>query len=251
MATWKDVGRELDEWLRLDRAATLWWRDDDAVEATPALERLLSASVNHHIPIAIAVVPQGMTADLCRQLERISGCAVLQHGYSHTNHAPVGEKKAELGAHRMPEVVLAELVDGMTRMQAETQVFPALVPPWNRIDPRLLAGLPAIGFAGFSTYGPRPACRTAEGLVQVNTHVDPVAWHDGRSFIGEEGVLDQLVGHLRARREGRVDADEPTGYLTHHLVCDEPGWDFLETLFETTRNHKAAKWLTAEETFQQ
>ena len=251
MATWNDLDRELDAWLNRGRIATLWWRDDDATEVTPALERLLSAGVNHHIPVAIAVVPQGMTVDLCRQLERVPGCAVLQHGYSHANHAPTGEKKAELGAHRPPAEALAELAEGMTRMRAETRLFPALVPPWNRIDSRLLAGLPSIGFAGLSTFGPRPARRTAEGLVRANTHVDPVAWHDGRGFLGEEAVLDQLVGHLRDRREGRVDADEPTGFLTHHLVCDEPGWKFLDALFDATGNHKAVKWLTAEEAFGQ
>jgi hypothetical protein len=29
---------ELEHWSRAGRDATLWWRDDDAVTATPALE---------------------------------------------------------------------------------------------------------------------------------------------------------------------------------------------------------------------
>ena len=164
---------------------------------------------------------------------------------------PMAEKKAEFGAHREPDAMLGELAAGMKHMQAEVRVFPALVPPWNRVDPRLFPGLTAIGFKGVSTYGPREASEVAPGLRQVNTHVDPVAWHRGRNFVGEENVLDQLLGHLTARRENRVDSNEPTGVLTHHLVCDDPGWEFLDTLFAKTRNHKAAKWLTAEETFQQ
>ena len=36
-----------------------------------------------------------------------------------------------------------------------------LVPPWNRIDEALLPRLPAVGFSGLSTYGPRPGSEAA------------------------------------------------------------------------------------------
>ena len=41
MGEWSDLEAELEAWRCRGRRATFWWRDDDAVEATPALERLL------------------------------------------------------------------------------------------------------------------------------------------------------------------------------------------------------------------
>ena len=44
MATWDDLAEELDSWHGSGRCAAFWWRDDDAVRVTPALERLLALS---------------------------------------------------------------------------------------------------------------------------------------------------------------------------------------------------------------
>jgi hypothetical protein len=48
---------ELDLWSAAERPATLWWRDDDAAEVTPALERLLALADATGVPLALAVVP--------------------------------------------------------------------------------------------------------------------------------------------------------------------------------------------------
>ena len=40
-----------------------------------------------------------------------------------------------------------------------------------------------------------------------------------------------------------MDADEPTGLLTHHLDMDEASWAFVEELIGRTRDHSAASWL--------
>ena len=42
MTGWADLDAELDRWKAAGRAATLWWRDDDATRPTPALDRLLA-----------------------------------------------------------------------------------------------------------------------------------------------------------------------------------------------------------------
>ena len=104
---------------------------------------------------------------------------------------------------------------------------PLLVPPWNRIDPRVIARLPAAGYVALSTFGPRPAPWAAPGVVQCNTHVDLIAWRQDRAFIGADRAIERTVAHLRARREGHVDSVEPTGILTHHLDFDDAAWAFL------------------------
>lgn len=249
MTTWDDLDGELDVWQRIGRTISLWWRDDDAVEPTPALDRLLALAGNYHIPVGLAVIPARAKKSLPGYLEDHPYCSVLQHGYDHANHAPEGEKKAEYGTHRDRKKMLAELRKGRDRMKDFPRSLPVLVPPWNRIDGDLLANLGEAGFGAVSTFGPRAAARPAPNLRQVNTHCDPVAWHTDRKFMGESAALDQIIAHLSARRLGRADPFEPTGILTHHLAMDEAGWTFLETLFERSLANKAVKWLIIEEAF--
>ena len=39
--SWARLDAELDAWRRSGRQPSLWWRDDDVSEPTPALARLL------------------------------------------------------------------------------------------------------------------------------------------------------------------------------------------------------------------
>ncbi len=256
MTTWRDLEAELDAWALAGREATFWWRDDDAVEPTAALERLLALSGDSGVPLAVAVVP-GRSADaLARRLAAAAGIAtVLQHGYAHCNHAPADEKKAELGSHRPATAVCEELARGAALMAAlfESGALPILVPPWNRIALELLPMLPDLGFTGLSTYGPRPTAAPVAGLVQANTHVDIMRWDAPRGFLGEAEALGLLCGHLRARRDaaghGGVDTEEPTGLLTHHLAHDGAAWAFLARLMPLLGRYGAARALTAAEAF--
>jgi hypothetical protein len=251
LATWQTLDRELNNWHQSGRTAALWWRDDDAVDSTPQLDRLLELSNRHHIPVVVAAIPAGATDGLRRVLSNEKLCAVIQHGFRHDNHAPPGEKKSEFGPHRNRSDMIGELSQGNRQMKGFGNFWPALAAPWNRFDQSLCPHLAEAGIRALSTFGPRKAAEPASGLRQVNTHVDPVAWHKGRCFAGTEAVLDQLVGHLSARRQGEADGDEPTGLLTHHLVCDEAGWDFLDTLFGHVNGHPGAAWLGAEEALRQ
>jgi hypothetical protein len=246
---WDGLERELHAWGKDGRTATLWWRDDDATDVTKELERLLGVSTDLQIPISIAVIPRRATDSLADRLNGEPGVGVLQHGFDHENHAPPGEKKAEFGAHRPHEPMLAELDRGRQALTRFAKGPGVLSPPWNRIDPALLPRLAEFGFAGVSTFGPRPAAKPCPGLSQVNTHVDPVDWRGDRGFLGTRTVLARMVDHLAARRRGDVDAGEPTGLLTHHWIHDNDTWRFLEGLFERTRRHAAARWLPASEVF--
>jgi hypothetical protein len=106
----------------------------------------------------------------------------------------------------------------------------------------LVPALPAAGLHGLSCFGPRSVATPCAGLVQVNTHVDLIAWKRGRAFIGVDSAIERLVAHLSARRIGSVDAVEATGVLTHHLTFDPAAWDFVDALCARTRGHAGATW---------
>ena len=255
--TWRILSEELDAWAAAGRAATLWWRDDDAVEPSADLERLLGLAAARDVPIALAAIPARASEALARGIETAGArVTLLQHGYAHRNHAPAAEKKAELGAHRPENKVLEELARGQARM---TALFgsgqfglgwaPVLVPPWNRIAEGLVPEVGRLGFRGLSTYGARAAAEPVPGLVQINSHVDIMRWDAPRGFLGAAEALDLLAGHLRARRLGQADAAEPSGLLSHHGAHDEACWAFLDELLGRLAEHPAARFVAAEEAF--
>ena len=250
--TWRTLTEELDAWAAAGRTATLWWRDDDAVEPSAAFERLLALAAAQDVPIALAVIPLRASQALARGVETADArAALLQHGYAHRNHAPARQKKIELGAQRPTAVVLEELARGAARMTAlfGSNWAPILVPPWNRIAAGLLPEIGDLGFRGVSTYGARAAAEPVPGLVQINTHVDIMRWSDPRGFLGTAEALELLVDHLRARRRGEADANEPTGLLSHHPAHDEACWAFLERLLDRLARHPAARFVAANEAF--
>jgi hypothetical protein len=236
VTAWRAFEAELAAWGEEGRVATLWWRDDDAVAATPALDRLLA--VTAEIPLMLAAIPKPLEASLA---SRLAGTAafVVQHGFAHLNHRPPGQKACEIGLDRPKEVVEAELRAGQAILRDAfgARFRPWLVPPWNRIDPDLAARLPDLGYAGLSTFEPR------RDPFRVNAHVDPIAWKAGRRFIGVEKTLNRLTEHLAARRAGFVDREEPTGFLTHHLVHDAELWEFLGDLAAAAARCPSARWV--------
>jgi len=245
-----DLARELDSWAEAGRVAQFWWRDDDAIEPSPALSRLLDLSDSHEIEVAIAVVPASASTRLPDVIGPRRFAAVLQHGYAHRNHAPPGKPAVECGGERPVDVVIDELGEGRRRL-AELfgdRAEPILAAPWNGIENPVLARLGDAGFRGASAYGPRRAMRGGGGLVVANAHVDPINWRE-RRFAGEDKALSGILGELRTRREGATDADEPVGLLTHHLDHDAGLWKFLDGFFRATTHHVAARWIDVSEAF--
>jgi hypothetical protein len=116
------------------------------------------------------------------------------------------------------------------------------VPPWNRIAAGVVAGLPAAGFCGLSTFRPRRSAEAVPGLLQVNCHADPILWRDGRRFAGAAAILEALRAHLEARRRAEADPAEPTGLLTHHQAMLEPCWAFVKELLARLSSHPAARF---------
>lgn len=248
---WRTLDDALDRAADAGRALRLWWRDDDAVAATPALERLLALARRTGIPVALAAVPARAEPSLRARLAGEPLAQVLVHGLTHANHAPAGEKKAEFGPHR-PAGSLAEDAARALR-EAELRLGPALlpvfVPPWNRVAPDLVALLPRLGYRGLSTFKDRRAAAPAAGLVEANTHVDPIDWHGSGSLRDPAAIAADLARAVLARIEGRADPDEPVGILTHHLVHDAAVWHFCESLAGRLAERQGIRYLFAAEVF--
>jgi hypothetical protein len=246
---WADLAAEIGRWRDAGRVVEFWWRDDDATQATSALERLLRLAAQFEVPPALAVIPARAEPALFTLLPL--DAEVLQHGSDHANRARPGEKKTEYPVHEPMDAALARLVDGRLRLSelAGGRLLGVLAPPWNRISTVLLPRLASCGFEGLSRYGARGNAQAADGVAEINTHVDIIDWKGSRAFVGTEQALSQATRHLAARRQGSADAEEPTGWLTHHACHDEQAWAFLAELFDRLRSEPAVRWKSARELF--
>ncbi|MXQ12860.1 glycosyltransferase [Microvirga makkahensis] len=229
---WSPLDRALDR--AGDRGGTVrfWWRDDDAVADTPQLDRLMALSRSARASVALAVIPRSLKPSLGERLRRDDAAFALVHGWSHANHAPAGEKKAEFGPHRSVDAMAAEAERALhvARDQFGHKLLPVFVPPWNRISPDLAQHLPRAGFTGLSAFNDRKEARSAEGLLQVNTHIDPIDWHGTRSLDDPKRIVARLAAAIDRRVIGEADREEPIGLLTHHLIHDDVIWTFCEKL---------------------
>jgi peptidoglycan/xylan/chitin deacetylase (PgdA/CDA1 family) len=241
MTGWRDLESALDASARDGHAPSLWLRDDDATDATPALDRYLALLAAHRVPAVLAVIPAGATAALARRLANAPRVSVAQHGYAHANHAPKGGKKAELGAGRPLRLTLDELARGRTRLAAlfGDRALPLLVPPWNRIAPEVARAVIAEGLArAVSTFGGGLA---RSGLATVDTDVDIIDWRGGRCGRPHDVLAGEVAAAVAASRlSGR-----PVGVLTHHLDHDAAADAFLARLFQTQAGR--TRWLDGRE----
>jgi hypothetical protein len=226
------ITESLDRIMDQGRSLELWWRDDDAVAHTPALDRLLALANGTGMPLAIATIPARLEPSLVQCLAREENVAVLVHGFAHRNYASPDAKKAEFGPHR-PLAAMADQAAQALRLLRERvgpRALDVFVPPWNRIAPDLATALPRLGFHGLSTFGPRPT-EAPDGLAIVNTHLDPVDWRGSGGLVAAEAF-----GQMWRRAPL---GDEPIGLLTHHLVADSAVWRFTEALLDFLAMHPA------------
>jgi len=243
--TWDALTAELDRWAEAGGLIDLWWRDDDAVAATPALDRLLAIRQQAAVPLALAVIPARAEQGLADCLSGQPDIAALQHGYAHENHAGVTGKKSEFTAGRPLALRRTDLEVGRDRLQAlfGARLLPVLVPPWNRAADDLLPILPDLGFAAISGFKPYADRQAAPGLIRLNTQVDPIDWHGGNPAAGAARALEAACTMLRGMRLGELPL-QPVGLLTHHLRHDQTAWDFTAAFLAATR-HPAARWIDA------
>lgn len=233
---WAPLRNGLKQFRRSGLALPLWWRDDDAISATPALDRLTALSEDLQVPVHIAVIPDRADHSLVRHVTDCKTLVPLVHGWRHVNHAPPEQKRAEFNTLRADGQ--SEIQQALTRMKAlfADRLLPIFVPPWNRINAEHTRSLADAGYRGLSTFAPRAARCAARRLVQINTHIDPIDWRGTRDLKDPQMIITGILNTLQARENGDADAQEPIGYLTHHLVHTAPLWDFSRDLLSELRD---------------
>ncbi|MDG1168814.1 MAG: polysaccharide deacetylase family protein [Sulfitobacter sp.] len=245
MATWAELDTELALWQAQGEQPSFWWRDDDTEAPTQALARLIELSAKYDAPLHLAVIPADIHRDLADMLRAAPHVWCLQHGFAHKNNEPKGERASEVGKSRDLDLQQADLAEGWKRMQhAELpNLLPVMVPPWSRIGAQVVPHLPRWGYAALSVFDRRAQAEDAAGLLHFNAHVEPLRWRPDARFAGVEKTLEQCVTHLRERRTGVADRDEPTGLLTHHLQTPQQVWEFCDELAARLSHGDQARWV--------
>jgi len=231
--------RELRQWSRAGQRLAFWWRDDDAREPGPALDRLLRLAARYEAPLTLAVIPDGDRSDLAARLTHERLASVIQHGVDHCNISPAGAPYAEFAAGCETATMTERLVAARSRLLALPRFLPVFAPPWNVVHPDLTPALRTGGFAALSAFGENTA--RAAGLGRIDVHLDLLRWNGGPRFRGETAFLARAARLARDRRRaGRWD--QPIGLLTHHLDHDEAAWGFLDAFLALTARSEAVQW---------
>ena len=234
MSDWTPLEEELERWADAGEIPAFWLRDDDAIEPTEALEKLLAVTRAFAVPLALAVIPALAKPVLAERLATETAVSVLQHGFAHANHAVVGAKKSEFADDRPIAAMTEELVQARAVISRlfGARALSVFAPPWNRIGAKATQALLDAGITGLSRFKPRQSAEAAPGVVEVNTHVDLIDWRAGRVGKTLGVVTAEIAAHLAAKRTGAADRNEPTGLLAHHLVTDSQGWAAMEAILE-------------------
>lgn len=222
-------------------AVPFWWRDDDAVAPTRALDQLKALSQRVGIPVHLAIIPAHMDQTLPSALDPDQQIPVV-HGWAHTDHSEGRTKKNEFLTPRPDALDETQRALSLMRARFGDDLRLMFVPPWNRIAPSVSDGLAQQGYTALSTFGPRDTASAAPGLEIVNTHVDPIWWKGTRDLADPDQLIARAAAHLIARTNGDEDADEPFGLLTHHLVHTDAIWAFTEGFLNEMQNGGATPW---------
>lgn len=219
------LGSELRLWARAGRTPVLWWRDDDARGPTGALEQLLNLSRRHQAPLTLAAIAGPHLPLLVRRIERVAGVEIAVHGFQHLNRQPEGRGFGEIVETDEIEWVRSQLRTTVMAFH-RAGVTPSLfVPPWNNLQPQLMAALPDSPLRAVSGFDQTTSI--AGGVARLDAHLDVLRWKDGARFRGQWKFLIRMRRLLQQRRLAG-QWDEPIGLLTHHLDHDHATWLFLE-----------------------
>ena len=243
--TLDEAMQRLDDCIEISSTPVrIWIRDDDAGGMTSPLASLLNICRKAQVPVALAVIPAKLEPSLAVELRPYPFVTVMQHGFSHTSNAMPGRKKIELGGMLTADKVIGLLADGRSVLEHRMpdRLVPVLVPPWNRIDDDVIPQLTELGFCGLSTFADDQRGKPF-GLVHINTHVDPIAWRDDRSFDTPAALIVKLTEAIRTA------AGAPIGMLTHHLDMGEAAFETLTMVVGALRRHTKVEWLHPAEMF--
>jgi hypothetical protein len=231
------LAHELRAWRSAGRAAQLWWRDDDARQGTPALDRLLALSDRHGAPLALAAIPGPGVREIARAVFGRPQVVVIQHGVDHVNRRDgslAGEFPCAAGAAE----ITARLNEAWATFEDAPCTRKVFAPPWNHVHRDLEFALGIAGYAAWSAWG---EIAPAQSPRRIDAHLDLLRWRGGARFRGRALFASALRDALACRRRlGRWNA--PIGLLTHHLDHDEPAWAYLDELLSWSRDEPALSW---------
>lgn len=229
----------MTDWTAFDAAleqyeGAFWWRDDDAIAETDALHDLMALADSVDAPLTLAVIPAHLEESLPKAIAG-RNVTVAVHGWSHTNHAPQGEKKAEFRAHRPTEVLLDEAARGKQKLDHAfgNQSLPLFIPPWNRMSETL--ALSEVEFRAISVFGQRNIVMEGE-LIRFDSHIDPIDWRGTRSAVDLQIIINELTVLMSSK--------SPIGIMTHHLVHDPAIWELM-TILVSHLKQAGATWVSA------
>ena len=234
---WTPLREEFAKWRRKDLVLPVWWRDDDAVDSSDQLDRLIDLSREVEVPVHLAIIPRDAKPALEECIRDEDHIIPIVHGWAHRNQAAPGEDRSEFSINRSLANNKEEAQEALRKLKLflPGRVLPVFVPPWNHIDRELHGMLAELGYQVLSTCDPRTAEVNEAGMKQINTHLDPIAWRDNEHLHPEEYLMAKLINNLKRRRQGKDDNSEPFGLLTHHRAMKHEVWEFTRQFWQEMR----------------
>lgn len=225
---WSPIRKELKRWNEQGLTLPIWWRDDDATESSGPLDQLIKLSEASNVPVHLAVIPRNATKDLAAIVTQTDALIPVVHGWAHKNHQPKGERRCEFGDARPVASRKEEAAEGLRRLRIlmGDQVAAMFAPPWNHLPKDFAPELADLGYRVLSQANPRRVKEKAPGLLQINTHIDPLYWRPANHLSDPALLIDKMTNQLKQRRRGDADQSEPYGLLTHHLAHTPDVWEF-------------------------
>jgi hypothetical protein len=237
MANWLDaVGEVLDNAVKPIR---VFFRDDDAGWSNDRLYALLDEFARSGMPIDLAVIPEALDQVLAdellsrQQAQQLIG--LHQHGYSHTNHEPIG-RKCEFGSSRSKSQQKTDIAMGQKRLHEAlgSVLDPIFTPPWNRCTRDTVACLEELNFCLLS----RDV--TASELESATLQQRPV-------HINWSRMLDIPLSELGLAIADNLKSSDYTGIMLHHADMGKEHLKPLAELLALFADHSNAHGLLLRE----
>ena len=214
---------------------TLFFRDDDGGWEDVRLRALLELHERHGMPLDLALIPDALSPQLVRDLERRAArsdaLGLHQHGRTHLNHESAG-RKCEFGPSRKAVDQYTDIESGK-RLLAEcfgAHVDPIFTPPWNRCTQVTVVSLCALGFGVLS----RDAGAEELDLLDLRELPVSIDWCSRAETRPSLADLGKRLGDVAAR-------PGPVGIMLHHAVMDEASLPDVEALLGLLATHPKAR----------
>ncbi len=237
MPKWlKSISDALDS---AEQPVRLFFRDDDAGWANDRLYALLDKFAQSGMPIDLAVIPEALDQVLAdellsrQQAQQLIG--LHQHGYSHTNHEPIG-RKCEFGSNRTKNQQKTDITKGQKRLHEAlgSVLDPIFTPPWNRCTQDTIVCLEELNFCLLS----RDV--TASELESTTLQQRPV-------HINWSQMLDIPLSELGLAIANNLKRSDYTGIMLHHADMDTEHLRPLAELLTLFADHSNAHGLLLRE----